>query len=121
MRCFVPQIHVSVAVFIVDHEDENYNPVYFSFASTRIFFQRNQVERIVVDSHPFVIKYEFPTVDILYDNKEQELLASMNIEDLEDHEISDTTLNVLGYMFSAKVTILDKGIELIESEEESQS
>ena len=38
---FVPQIHVKVSVFILDHEDENYNPIYYSFASTRILLQRS--------------------------------------------------------------------------------
>lgn len=116
----VPQIHVKVSVFIPDHEDENYNPIYYSFASTKILLQRsNMIERIQVDEHPFVVKYNYPIVDVLYDNKDMELLASVNIDNRDVAEIGATSLNTIGYCVSVEVSKIKEfsDLDFVEDED----
>lgn len=108
----VPQIYVKLSVFVIDHEDENYNIIYSSFASTRIMFQRPKIEKVQVDGHPFIIKYEYPNIDVLYNNQEQEMLASVSIEGEDKAEIEATSLNVLGYCFKLEVERIKDAPEL---------
>ena len=108
-----PNIHVKIDVFrYLDNKEEHYD----SFASMTLLFRTNCDEHIKVDGHPFIIQYNFPNVNVLYDHSKidnrEDILASVNIDNSEeDFLIEDTSLNGIGYMFRVLVT-KDKEPEL---------
>ena len=104
---FTPHINVKSNVLYAGEyhplKTEEDDVVVSVFSS--LMFQWNGTKRTVVDGHPFWVRYEYPKVDILYDNSTKDLLASLNIseEDETQFEVRETQLNDLGYILTVQV------------------
>lgn len=107
---FTPDIRVRIKLMHINGHIMDNEPDTTVYSS--IEFQRNETKKLAVDGHPFIIKYGYPIIDVMYDNSTKDLLTSINLSMIDDSdfpfETGETSLNELDYYFSVEVTITDR-------------
>ena len=103
---FTPNIRVRIKLMHINGHIRDNEPDTTIYSSLRL--QRNETKKLAVDGHPFIIKYEYPILDVMYDNSTKDLLTSINLSMIDDSdfpfETGETSINDLDYYFSIEVT-----------------